>query len=126
MNSDEIEEQILDYVTRTFPNFTLETVSEIVYTVGCGWDWEEKSLPNMKNYIENKICDYSRKELINIDLDLYHEACENAKDKKDVMDYYCSRLSDKYECECWIGARYVKSEESCYDEETEDCYIWCD
>ena len=123
MNVEEVQDIIVQELQHEFPRLTLETICDIADIIGNGWDWEEESLPYMKKYIQTGIGLYDEKEFISCDDELYEKSL---KDKEMVMDTYIGLLQDKYECVCWEGTLYKRTDDNCDLDETETIYIWCD
>ena len=44
METEEIQDIIIEEITYEFPKLTIETVCDIADVIGQGWDWEEELL----------------------------------------------------------------------------------
>lgn len=119
METEEVQDIIVEEITYEFPRLTVETVCDIADVVGQGWDWEEELIPSMKKYIKNGIGIYSKQEFIDCDDELYDDSDKD-------MDIFIENLQSKYCCVCWQAEQYKESEDNCDIDETETIYVWCD
>ena len=121
MNREEVQDIIFEELQYEFPRLTIETIHEIMEVVGNGWDWEERFLPNMRKYIQNKICIFTKEELIDFGDELYDEYYYDG-----CFQGYVEDLQDRKCCVVWKGEQYRRAEENCDLEETEPIYVYCE
>lgn len=117
MESDEVQDTIVDYISREFPRLTLESVCDIADIVGEGWEWDEEFVPHMEKYITNSIGIYTKDEFIQMDEDLYRKAEED-------ISQYIDYLQDRYQCVCYECTRYASKDIDDYT--LENVFAWCD
>lgn len=121
MNAEEVQDIIFEELTQEFPRLTIETIHEIMEIVGDGWDWEERFLPTMRRYIQNKICIFTEEELIDFGDELYDEDYYDG-----YIEGYIDDLQNRKFCVVWKGEQYKRADEICDLEETEEIYIYCE